>query len=151
MKLVSVNLGAIANAFEQPEGKSENFLDTQTGRILKINYARMWDEEIAATRLLIGADRDGRYVAIPKLDARVIVRDMADFARTVQDERLQRGLQRALIGHRRNHNFLAILEHYTNVRTRWYAFKDARMRERVLKWMESVGIAAANDTDLPGF
>jgi len=142
MKQISINLGALAIAFEQPEGKSENFLDTQTGRIIKINYARMWDEEIAATRLLIGADRDGRYVAIPKLDARVMVRDMADFAKTVTDARVRKALDRALIGHRRNHNFIVVLEHYTPERMRWYAFKDARMRERVLKWMESVGIAA---------
>lgn len=142
VKQISVNLGAIANAFEQPEGKSENFLDTHTGRILKINYARMWDEEIAATRLLIGSDRDGRYVAIPKLDARVIVRDMADFAKTVQDARVRKALERALIGHRRNHNFIVVLEHYTPERMRWYSFKDARMRERVLKWMKSVGIAS---------
>ena len=141
MKSVSVNLGALANAFEEPEGKSENFLDMQTGKIIRSNYARQWDEQIAATRLLIGADRDGRYVAIPRLDARVIVRDMADFAKTVQNARVRRGLERALIGHRRHHNFRAILEHYTPERMRWYTFKDARMRERVLKWMESVGIA----------
>ncbi len=141
MNPVPVNLGALEIAFEGPEGKTENFLDTHTGRIIKINYARMWDEQIAATRLLIGADRDGRYVAIPRLDSRVIVRDMADFAKTVMDARVRQALERALIGHRRFHNFRAVLEHYTPERMRWYAFKDARMRARVQQWLAANGIA----------
>ena len=141
MKLVSINLGALANAFEQPEGKSENYLDTHTGRVIKLNYAQRWDQEIAATRLLIGADRGGRYVAIPRLDARVIVRDMADFTKTVQDARVRKALNHALIGHRRFHNFIVVLGHYTPERMRWYAFKDARMRERVLQWMRENDLA----------
>lgn len=140
VKQVRVNLGSISIAFEQSEGQSESFLDTQTGLVIKINYARIWDDEIVAARLLISSDRDGRYVAIPRLDVRLIVRDMADFAKTVQDARVRKALERALIGHRRNHNFMVVLNHYTSERMRWYAFKDARMRERVLKWMESVGI-----------
>ena len=141
IKQLSANFSAIANSFEQPEGESENFLDTRTGRVIKINYARKWDEEMVATRLLIDSDRGGRYVAIPRPESRVIVRDMADFAKTVQDARVRKALERALIGHRRLHNFIVALGHYTPERMRWHAFKDARMHERVLKWMESVGIA----------
>lgn len=141
VKRVPVSLGAIANAFEQPKDKSENFLDTQTGQIIKINYARMWNEEAVAMRLLINSDLDGRYVAIPQIEERVMVRDMADFSKTVQDARVRRALELALIGHRRDHNFIVVLNHYTPERMRWYAFKDVRLRERVLKWMESVGLA----------
>lgn len=141
MKPVPVNLSALEKAMAEPEDKVEYFLDTHTGEILSVNYAKMRAEDIAGVRLRVGADQAGRYVPIPRLDARVIVRDMDDFARTVTDLRVRRALERSLVGHRRLHNFATVLGHYTPQRIRWYEFKDARMRERVLKWMESIGIA----------
>lgn len=147
MKSIPVNLSALALAFEQTEGKSEHLLDTETGRIVKLNYSRVWDEGLTSTRLLLDADREGRYVAIPRLETRVLVQDMADFANTVRDLRVRKALKNSLVRHRRSHDFIVVLNHYTPEKIRWYAFKDARMRERVLEWMKSIGVSPPEESD----
>ncbi len=140
MRQVAVDWGALALAMEEPAGKTENFFDTATGEIIKIRYALRWDEEIQATRARVSADTTGRYTAIPHLDPRVLLRDMADFARAVPDARLHRALMHALQGHRPFSDFKEILQIHPRERAQWYAFKDARLRGRVLNWLNQQGV-----------
>jgi hypothetical protein len=141
MRQVAVDLAALTQAMAEPEKKAEYFLDKNTGEILTVNRAKMRDVDIAGVRLRVSADQAGRYVTIPRIDSRVVARDMDDFARTVADPRVKKGLLRALVRqHRRTHDFFVVLGHYTPERIRWYAFKDARMRERVLSWLQGAGI-----------
>ncbi len=143
MKRVPIDWARLALAFDARAGASENFLDTATGEIITMRFAQMWEDDIRKIRARIGADDAGRYRAIPPLDARVALRAMADFARAVLDARLRRALLNAVQGRRAFDEFKEVLQTNAPERARWYAFKDARTRERIRKWMEENGIEAS--------
>lgn len=81
-----------------------------------------------------------RYIRVPEADPHQGYRDMQDFIATVQDERLQDRLSRAIGGRGAFRYFKDVLADHPRERERWFEFKDARMRERVLDWLESQGI-----------
>ncbi len=142
MKRVRIDFGALALALEEPEGKTENFLDTQTGEIIKTRYALRWDEEIQQTRARVSADQTGRYVAVPHLDPRDQLRDMAVFARAMPNAHLHRALTHVLQGRRPFDEFKEVLQNYPQERAQWYQFKDERMRARITRWLNAAGIEA---------
>ncbi|MFB0546976.1 MAG: UPF0158 family protein, partial [Anaerolineae bacterium] len=83
-----------------------------------------------------------RYISVPQADSHEDYRDMQDFIATVQDERLQDRLWRAIDGRGAFRYFKDVLADYPRERERWFEFEDARMRQRILDWLESEGIEA---------
>jgi len=94
---------------------------------------------------LLDADRveagyGTRYIAVPKPESGEGYRDMEAFIATVRDRRLQERLWRAISGRGAFRYFKDVLAEHPRERERWFAFSDARERERVLEWLESEGI-----------
>ena len=88
-----------------------------------------------------------RYVEVPRSDSNEGYRDMEAFIDTVHDRRLQYWLWDAINGRGAFRRFKDVLAGHPGERERWFAFKDDRMRQRILEWLESEEVEAI---DRPG-
>jgi hypothetical protein len=82
-----------------------------------------------------------RYIAVPTADSRESYRDMEDFIATVGNQRLRSQFAYAIQGRGAFRRFKDTLLAHPNERERWFAFSQARVRERVLAWLAEEGIA----------
>jgi len=69
---------------------------------------------------------------------------MEAFIETVASPHLQELLEVAINGRGAFGRFKDVLVRYPDERERWFAFKDARMRERVREWLMDEGIEPIN-------
>ena len=81
-----------------------------------------------------------RYIAVPQADSREAYRDMEAFIETVKDTDLQSRLWQAISGRGAFHYFRDVLDDFPREKQRWYTFRDNRIRQRVLDWLESEDI-----------
>jgi hypothetical protein len=81
-----------------------------------------------------------RYLCVPQGDSHEGYLDMEAFITTIQNERLQDRLWQAISGRGAFRYFKDVLADYPRERERWFEFKDARLRQRILDWLASQGI-----------
>lgn len=81
-----------------------------------------------------------RYIPIPNTSSEEGYDDMEDFIETVEDANLREKLYIAINGRGAFRRFKDVLLNYSKVRERWFKFKDGRVVERVLEWLECEGI-----------
>jgi hypothetical protein len=81
-----------------------------------------------------------RYIAVPRAESRDGYEDMEEFIETIQADSLRERLWRAIDGRGAFRGFKNVLEDYPRERERWFAFRDARVRQRVLAWLAEEGI-----------
>ena len=81
-----------------------------------------------------------RYSEVPRPESGEGYRDMEEFIETVRDRRLQNRLWGAIRGRGAFGRFKDVLDNYLAERERWFAFKDAQVRRRILRWLEDEGI-----------
>ena len=81
-----------------------------------------------------------RYIAVPRAESHDGYDDMEEFIETVQAESPRDRLWRAIDGRGAFRRFKDVLEDYPRERERWFAFRDARVRQRVLDWLAEEGI-----------
>lgn len=86
-----------------------------------------------------------RFISIPATDSRERYRDMERFIDTVHDSRLQSILQHAIQGRGAFRRFRDTLLAYQHERECWFAFSAARVRERVLEWLEAEEIEVSTE------
>ena len=84
-----------------------------------------------------------RYIRIPHDESRDAYGDMDAFIDTVRDGRLQRILAHAIQGSGAFRRFKDALDDDDQERERWFRFRDARLRERILAWLRDEGIDPA--------
>ena len=101
-----------------------------------------WLEEAVEEAYRVEAGFGTRYLRVPEGDSRAGYRDMEEFIATIQDSRLQDPLDRAIQGRGAFRRFKDVLGDYPHERERWFQFRDARLRRRVLEWLEDEGIEA---------
>ncbi len=66
--------------------------------------------------------------------------DMQVFIQTVEDEDLREKLRIAIDGKGAFRRFKNVLVKYPEQRERWFEFKEERTKERVVDWLELIGI-----------
>lgn len=88
-----------------------------------------------------------RFIEVPEADSRAGYADMAAFVETVASLRLRDRLAAAIRGRGAFRRFKDALADHPAERERWFAFKDARLRERALAWMASEGIEPTGEGD----
>ena len=66
---------------------------------------------------------------------------MEAFIATVRNPRLQEQLERAISGRGAFRYLKDVLSDYPSERERWFQFKQDRLRQRMLDWLESEGIS----------
>jgi Uncharacterised protein family (UPF0158) len=169
---LAINMADLEVAFDDASDMLHYYLDLQTGKVVAITnetrdelnaiYEELdehCDDNAFATALQQRAHPEWMlavlneahqveqyygmsYIAIPKADSRENYRVMEDFIETVADQRFQAQLAYAIQGRGAFRRFKDALFTHPDERERWFAFNTARVRERMLTWLEAEGITA---------
>ncbi len=138
-KALKINLDELCSAMEDSSYEDEYYLDLETGEILLISdYVDL--EEIGKLKDQIDEDSD-RYERIPKAESHEGYEDMVDFIATVKDERLAELLEVAINGKGAFRRFKDVLLNYPEERDSWFQFKDDRMEEKALEWLDDIDVS----------
>jgi len=142
-KALNINLDELCEAMENSSYENEYFLDLETGEVLFISDY-MDDEESGEMKDRVEGDSD-RYERIPKAESYEGYQDMVDFIATVDNERLAELLEVAINGKGAFRRFKDVLLNYPEERERWFKFKDERMEERALEWLDDIGVTLTEE------
>jgi Uncharacterised protein family (UPF0158) len=163
MAKISINEGDLLMAFESGDGMMQWFLDRQTGEVIGLDEDLWlggededgdddrdeeddeddeddWQAQERALRRKIYADvNNERYLEIPSLSSNEGFRIMERFAAS-QEGRVREALFDALD---RRHPFRSFKDALRGeVRERWFAYHESRVREEALDWLRSEEIDA---------
>ena len=142
-KTLKMDLSEIYFAMDDNSDEHSYYLDLETGEILFISY---YMEEEEKEELVDRVDEDpDRYEQIPRAESHEGYEDMEDFIDTLENEHLAKLLQVAIRGKGAFRRFKDVLESYPEERERWFSFKDDRLRERSLEWLDDIGITLVEE------
>ena len=136
---MKINLEDLCLAMENNSYDLDYYLDLETGEIIFISDY-MDDANLEELKNRIDENPD-RYEPIPKAESYEDYDDMVDFISTVEDEHLVELLEVAIDGKGAFRRFKDVLARYPEERERWYHFKEERMKERAISWLEDIGIS----------
>jgi hypothetical protein len=142
-KALNISLDELCEAMEDSSYENEHFLDLETGEILFVSEY-MDDEDSEKLKERIEEDFE-RYERIPKAESHEGYQDMVDFIATVDNEHLVELLEVAINGKGAFRRFKDVLLNYPEERERWFQFKDERMEERALEWLEDIGVTLSGE------
>lgn len=162
MKKLKVDINEIAFIMEtSDEFDSITLFDTETGETVNIPRELMsalesddeealrdlpdWEKELIETAESIISNESGRYVDIPRKPSFEAYNHMVEFTNTVKNRPLREKLNIALDGKGAFRRFKNVLSDYPDEEKRWFAFKDKRMREEVIEWLNDLGIEPTGD------
>ena len=137
MKKVKISLSDLINVFDSASQEERQYLDTKTGEIIIIFDEALSGIDDSKLEEKIEAGFNVRYFAIPRQDSHEDYRAMADFTRTIEDKNFQEKLEIALDGSGAFRRFKNVLSNYPQERERWFAFKNERIKDRVLEWLHA--------------
>ena len=138
-KRLKICLDELCSAMEDSSYEHSYYLDLKTGEIVLVSDW-MDEEEVERLRDRI-EDSPDRYRQIPKVESYEAYRDMEDFIATVEDEHLAELLEVAINGRGAFRRFKDVLLRYPEERERWFRFKEERMEQRALEWLDEIGIS----------
>jgi hypothetical protein len=142
-KILKIDLDELYSAMENSSYEVEYYLDLETGEILFVSEG-MDDEETGKLKIQIGEELD-RYELIPKAESYEGYRDMQAFIATVEDDHLSELLEVAINGKGAFRRFKDVLLNYPEERERWFQFKDDRMKERALEWLDDIDVTLVEE------
>jgi len=127
------------------EDVRETYVDTET---VEVDWANVlpqldlpyWQKDSLVITDQVETGFGKRFIRIPHVESREGYEDMADFIDTVTNPYLQVRLERAISGRSPFRRFKDALQEYPNEREHWFQFKDERMHQRILDWLEGMGI-----------
>jgi len=138
-KALKVNLDELCSAMEDSSYENNYYLDLKTGEILLISDY-MDDEDTEDLKARVEEDCH-RYERIPRVESYEGYDDMEDFVVTVKDKHLAELLEVAINGKGAFRRFKDVLTNYPEERERWFCFKDERMEQRALEWLDDIGVS----------
>ena len=124
----------------QELGNGEDLDDARVSEAIRQRDVPDWMREVLEEADRVERGFGTRYVRVPQYETHEAYRDMEDFILTVGDERLRERLSNAIDGCGAFGRFKRVLSAYDDERERWFAFKDARLRERIVAWLADEGI-----------
>lgn len=152
-KRLKVELSGLAEAFENASWEHHYFLDLETGQVVMLpdevlRYAEEppdyplpdWQRDWVKQAEVVEAGYGSRYIAVPKVDSHEAYDDMEDFMITINDEQLHQRLWSAIRGRGAFRRFKEVLAAHPHERERWFDFKNKRLHQRIMDWLESEGI-----------
>ena len=142
-KTLKIGLDELYSAMENSSYEVEYYLDLETGEILFVSEG-MDDEETGKLKIQIGEELD-RYELIPKVESYEGYRDMQAFIATVEDDHLSELLEVAINGKGAFRRFKDVLLNYPEERERLFQFKDDRMKERALEWLDDIDVTLVEE------
>ncbi len=96
-----------------------------------------WQRETLQQADQIEAGFGSRYIAIPSAEPGEGYQDMEAFISTVRNPHLQERLYRAISGRGAFRYFKDVLLEHPKERERWFQFKERRLHQRILDWLEA--------------
>jgi hypothetical protein len=142
-KTLKIGLDELYDAMENSSYEVEYYLDLETGEILFVSEG-MDDVETGKLKNQIEEELD-RYELIPKAESFEGYRDMQAFIATVEDDHLSELLEVAINGKGAFRRFKDVLLNYPEERERWFQFKDDRMKERALEWLDDIDVTLVEE------
>jgi hypothetical protein len=140
---LKIDLDELYDAMENSSYEVEYYLDLETGEILFVSED-MDDVETVKMKNQIEEEL-GRYELIPKAESYEGYRDMQAFITTVEDDHLSELLEVAINGKGAFRRFKDVLLNYPEERERWFQFKDDRMKERALEWLDDIDVTLVEE------
>jgi len=137
-RALKIDLEDLCLAMENSSYDLDYYLDLETGEVIFISDY-MDDANLEELKDRIDENPD-RYEPIPKAESSEDYDDMVDFISTVKDEHLVELLEVAIDGKGAFRRFKDVLARYPEEKERWYRFKNERMKERAISWLEDIGI-----------
>ena len=120
-----------------------HYLDLSTGQVVSFTGL---DDDLAEGEIDAGL-AEGRLIPIEPLPSSVEYGWMSEFAELVTNRTLRQLLEVALDGPGAFRRFKDVLRDHPADRDRWFAFRDARLREAARAWLEENGIEASAHQD----
>lgn len=160
LRRLSVDFEALARAMiQQGSDEYDYYLDTETGRIMRIatevwnaleegqtiaGSLAGWQQEELREAQAVFSDTQGRYILIPdRADWEAEAEElMADFVDGVQDAELQKKLRGAMQGRNIVRRFNDALAQHAPLQQQWQALQKASEREYMVQWLQDEGIEA---------
>jgi len=163
MKKLEVDIDEIAFIMEtSDEFDSVTLFDTETGEIVSIPNELMtavesddkealkdlpdWEKDLIGIAESIANDDSERYIDIPRKPSYDTYNLMVEFADSVTNKHLREKLEIALDGKGAFSRFKKVISDYPDEEKRWFTFKDKRMREEVIEWLNDLGIETTEDS-----
>ncbi|HBY57713.1 MAG TPA: hypothetical protein DEG96_07650 [Candidatus Atribacteria bacterium] len=158
MKKLKVDMEMIANAMEDVARMDmDYYLDKETGEVIVISeetfrYAQEEDEDKIRESLPDWQKEDinlaqdilfnnpDRYICISERPSYEGYNLMVEFAEKVEDELLREKLYISLDGKGAFRRFKNVIADYPDYREKWFKFRDERLNEEVIEWLNSIGI-----------
>lgn len=140
LELSEQQMKELVDAYDMQVDGIDFFLNIETGETVIVNSIDP-DEEDEELDELIEEGFNEVYYQVPSRESREGFRDMSDFAETVANEKLRNKLFYVL--NRRKKIFRKFKDTLATDREeldRYYQFIEVRNRERVLEWLQSIGI-----------
>jgi hypothetical protein len=142
-KTLPVNLDELCDAMDNSSYEHEYYLDLDTGEILFLSEY-MDDEDAEPLRDRID-DEPERYEVIPRAESQEGYRDMQTFIATVDNEHLVELLEVAINGKGAFRRFKDVLLNYPEEREKWFQFRDDRVEERAIEWLDSIDVTLSEE------
>ena len=137
-KRLSVDLDQLCYALDDSSYEHSYYLDLETGQLLFISDY-MDPEDADRLREQVDNHPD-RYEPLPKADSYEGYQEMEDFIASVEDEHIGQLLEVAIDGKGAFRRFKDVLTRYPEEQERWFRFKDDRLNQRALEWLEEIGV-----------
>ena len=138
-KALKIDLDELCSAMADSSYEHEYYLDLETGEILFIS-GYMDDEETGKLKDQVEEESD-RYERIPEAESHQGYEDMVEFIATVKDEHLAELLEVAINGKGAFRRFKDVLLNYPEERESWFQFKDDRIEEKALEWLDDIDVS----------
>jgi hypothetical protein len=136
-----VNFDDLGMALTADPAAWSYYLDRRSGEVQMVPVDRLDDEGTWPSGDEIDAGLDaGQLIPIEPLGSSVEYGWMVEFAASVADARLRDRLEVALAGRGAFRRFKNTLLDDLVERERWFAFRDARLREAAREWLAEHGI-----------
>lgn len=103
-----------------------------------------WEKALLIEAMNVSDGHNTRYLMVPQIPSYEAYTDMEAFIDTVRNRRLQERLARAIRGRGAFRRFKDVLLNYPSQEQAWFKFKEAKMEERVMAWLDSKGIKQAD-------
>ena len=135
MRKVKVDLDELMDAFDDCRIGYQYYLDLETGELLHILDEWMTTDEIERISERLNSEPE-RYLAIPTEGSHKGYQDMVAFTEGVENMDLKEKLLIALDGRGAFRRFKNVLSEYPEERQKWFKFKENRLKQRVIEWLE---------------
>lgn len=101
-----------------------------------IDEMKAWERDMLSAAVRIELGEASAYIQIPVWPAYEDYNEMKMFIETVENDRLREILSDAIQGKGAFRHFNEILQGDKDELERWNAFRDERLTERIIRWLE---------------